>query len=192
MDEVDFDRELHRALQVTPSPEFVARVRTKIAEAPRPSIWGGVLRPAAALTSIAVVAVAVGFWQGDPRLMPSSPAMQRSAADPKVNVTKAVSPTAPASTTTAAGKANAINTTRRTKPPTAVAGREQSIRVDGRDRAPIMVAEPPLPEVIIAPDNIKALHEFVTGALELRFVASFDITPKPIPWTVLETLDNRN
>jgi hypothetical protein len=46
--------------------------------------------------------------------------------------------------------------------------------------------------VIIAPDDVKALHEFVTGARELRFVASFDVTPAPIPWTVPETLDNHN
>ena len=43
-----------------------------------------------------------------------------------------------------------------------------------------------MPEVIVAPGDIKALQEFLTGANELRFVASFDPTPAPTPWLISE------
>jgi hypothetical protein len=39
MTDAELDRELGRALRVDPSPEFVARVRSRIAEEPAPSRW---------------------------------------------------------------------------------------------------------------------------------------------------------
>ena len=63
MDDLDFDRELQNALAITPSPEFVARVRAKIADAPPPSMFAGWLKPAAAVACVAVVAIAIGLRQ---------------------------------------------------------------------------------------------------------------------------------
>lgn len=56
---MDVDRELRRALAVTPSPEFVARVRTKIADAPRPSMVSGWVRPAIAVACAVTVVMAI-------------------------------------------------------------------------------------------------------------------------------------
>ncbi|HJZ73323.1 MAG TPA: hypothetical protein VKE51_16380 [Vicinamibacterales bacterium] len=57
------DRELKTMLGVDPSPEFVARVRTRIADEPSPvSSWFGAWRIAASLvavTAVAIVAAAV-------------------------------------------------------------------------------------------------------------------------------------
>jgi hypothetical protein len=52
------DREIERALAVAPSPEFVARVRTRIANEPSPSGWrfGGMI--AAVVTVAAAVIIA--------------------------------------------------------------------------------------------------------------------------------------
>ena len=57
-----FDRDLMRALAVDPSPEFLARVRTRIANEPEPGMWRidrrGSLRPwrvAAAVVAAVVV-----------------------------------------------------------------------------------------------------------------------------------------
>ena len=49
------EREIARALAVDPSPEFVARVRTQIANEPRPTVW----RMSWMLSAFALVAVAV-------------------------------------------------------------------------------------------------------------------------------------
>lgn len=51
------EREIEAALAVDPSPEFVARVRQRIAKAPRPMGWGWIW--AAMAASAAAVAVAV-------------------------------------------------------------------------------------------------------------------------------------
>lgn len=181
MDDLDIDRELRHALQVTPSPEFVARVRIKIADAPRPSIWVGVLQPAAAVASVAVVVIAAVMWKGGAHLQPSSKEILVTMADVKV------------STTNSASTTNANRTPGPTKmTPAIVAPVVRPSDVDEPGSAHTVIAEPPLPEVIIAQDDIRALHEFVNATNELRFVASFDVTPAPIPWAVPETLDSRN
>jgi hypothetical protein len=52
----DLDRELARALQVDPAPDFVARVRAEIAAQPGPSRWRV---PVLALSAIGCAALAV-------------------------------------------------------------------------------------------------------------------------------------
>jgi len=55
-----FDRELKEALDIDPSPEFLARVRTRLASEPEPSAWRFPwLIPAAGLGAIVVAAVVV-------------------------------------------------------------------------------------------------------------------------------------
>lgn len=55
MDEMRLDDELRAALSVDPSPEFVARVRTRIAAEPAPGRW----RLAWVMTAVATVSVAI-------------------------------------------------------------------------------------------------------------------------------------
>lgn len=63
---IDIDRELRRALAVAPSPEFVARVRTKIADAPRPSMMPGLLKCTAVIACVGAVAIALGVREQVP------------------------------------------------------------------------------------------------------------------------------
>ena len=177
MDDLDLDRELHRALQVTPSPEFVARVRTKIAEAPPPSVWAEMRNPATAVACAVVVVVAVGLWQRDARLKPSPTSMASSptvvspatemlqvAADRNVSTTNADRTTEPTATTPAVSRAADVRTAKASTAPS--------------------VVEPPLPEVILAAADVKALHQFVASATERRFLASFEEPPASTPWVM--------
>lgn len=204
MDDLELDRELDGALAVTPSPEFVARVRTKIAEAPRPSFTAGWLKPAAAVGCAALLAIAVGLPREDARLKPTPAEASRPIEE--APVTAGLQPSTMNVQTGSTGMQS--RTTQPlapgiqavvvpTLPPSRLqrfGGHAVGLAKAGRSATPIRSAqhvsattkEPPLPEVIIAPEDVEALRQFVIGAHELRFVASFDETPAPIPWVMTE------
>ena len=82
MDEMRLDDELRAALAVDPSPEFVARVRTRVASEPPPSRWRlaignavaafrqtGMMAPVAA-SAVVVLAVAVALRPEPERVQP--------------------------------------------------------------------------------------------------------------------------
>jgi hypothetical protein len=58
MDDADLDRSLKAALAVSPSPEFVARVRSKIAQAEPAPVFGW-LKPVVVAVCLAATAIAV-------------------------------------------------------------------------------------------------------------------------------------
>jgi hypothetical protein len=186
MDDLDLERELHAALTVTPSPEFVARVREKIADAPAPSMLAGWLKPAGAIACAVVLAIAIGLPREEARLKPSPTevALPREEARLKPSPTEA-----------------APSPTEATEPPTVVVptfppprvqrfgGPAVALAKAGRSadtRVALTSVEPPLPEVIIAPEDVEALQQFVAGTRQLRFVASFDETPASTPWVITD------
>jgi hypothetical protein len=61
MNDASLDREIESMLAVEPSPEFLARVRTRVAEEPEPSRWRGAWMFATA-GAVAVAIVAVMVW----------------------------------------------------------------------------------------------------------------------------------
>ena len=66
MTDGSLDRELQTLLGVEPSPEFVARVRTRIADAPSPAIsWFGAWRIAASIVAVAAVAIVAFVFSRD-------------------------------------------------------------------------------------------------------------------------------
>lgn len=97
------DREIESALGVEPSPEFLARVRTRIAAEPGPSAWrlavrGRGVQPLVAWAVVAViVAIVIPQWMRDDDIRPrpattmvarnvsrptAEPARKASAVDP--------------------------------------------------------------------------------------------------------------
>ena len=77
------EREIERALGVDPSPEFLARVRTRIANEPAPSRWPVSWRffVTAGAAATLVVGVTVSMW-------PTSEPVDRPASTPGARVTE--------------------------------------------------------------------------------------------------------
>jgi hypothetical protein len=176
MDEIEIDRALHAVLSADPSPEFVARVRTTIAHAPRPSMVTVWMRPMAIAVCVAVVVAVVVGWRGATETVPDRGGLKPSTTYEVPSTTYEV-----ASTTYAPRNSQPIVVpTFRSAVPVAPAGRPET--------APALAAslEPPMPEVLIAQKDMEALREFIASANEVRFTASFDETPAPTPWLVTE------
>lgn len=154
MDDLDLDRELRSMLTATPSPDFVARVRGKIAEAPPPSMLAGLLKPAAAVVCLTTVLIVASLR---PETTP-----ERAGLEPSTTAVTAGLKPSPTPAPEPAGVVSTFRSARSAK----------------------IVKEPPLPEVIIAPEDLKAVQQFVSSASELTFVASFEETPSPSPWVM--------
>lgn len=159
------DRELRRALAVSPSPEFVARVRTTIAEAPRPSMMPGMLRYAAAIACIAAVVVAVGV---------------RDRAGLKPSTTYIT----PSTTSVASSTTNVLSSNAYSPLATTPFQRHSVVVVPTFRSASTRVAvkEAPLAEVLIAPEDTAALQQLVRHAHE--YVVSFDTAPIASAWVM--------
>ena len=106
----DLDRELARALQVDPAPDFTARVRARIDAQPQPSRWRV---PVLALSAIGCAALAVlgaSLWpqvpaQPGPGRVSVLPHQSRAVLAPLVASARAESPRPAANVPTAAAPA---------------------------------------------------------------------------------------
>jgi hypothetical protein len=164
MDDVEIDRALRAALSAEPSPEFTARVRTAIAEAPQPSVVLGWLKPAAVIFSIAVVAIVMG--------------LRREQAEVAVGLAPSISSLS--STTYAPSTRHAVLRLPSTVP--TVKSAKLPVRPPRAHAA--VPAEPALPEVIVAANDVEALRQLLVSLNEHTFVASFDETPVSTPWAM--------
>jgi hypothetical protein len=71
MNDAGLERDIERALAIDPSPEFVARVRTRIAEEPSPSLRFGWLFAGVATAAVAASVVALVILRPDPHVEPA-------------------------------------------------------------------------------------------------------------------------
>ena len=141
------DRDLEALLAVEPSPEFVARVRTRIAEEPAPSPWRWSWSWSFALAGAAAVVLAVVAMSWTARVAPTAVPQQAVAhedvglaAEPSVVRLK---PDA----TTDVGERNARREVRSVQlQPDARGGRLQAAQVDA----------PPFAEVLVSEDEKRA------------------------------------
>ncbi len=78
--------QLSRALAITPSPEFAARVRQQIATQPAPAAWWSVRHLAAAAAVVCVVSVVLVRWSGEyaPEVRPGVPVVSAVPVAPIV------------------------------------------------------------------------------------------------------------
>jgi hypothetical protein len=168
MDDLDLDRALERAFAVDPSPEFVARVRTNIADT-TPSPFTGWLKPAAAIGCVVALAIAAGLTRHE-----DAPKQARVTPS-TTNVPRTINAAAATTALSTATAAAVVPTPR-----------------SARTAVPRTSLEPPLPEVIIAPEDVDGLRQFVASASEVRFVVSFDQTPPPVPWVTADQAELNN
>ena len=157
------DRELRRALAVAPSPEFVARVRTTIAEAPRPSMLPGFLKGAAAIACVAAVLIAIGLPR-EAGLKLSTTSVPSTTYVPGTTRVLSSNPYGPLATTSFQRRPGVVVPTVRSA------------------RTRIVLKDPPLPEVLIAPEATAALEQLVRNAHES--VMSFDEAPTASAWVM--------
>ena len=172
------DRELRRALAVAPSPEFVARVRTKIAEAPNPSMVPGVWTCAAALACVAGVAIGVGVREHasiTARLKPSTTVVSNTSYPP-------LTPTPFQSRGTVA-VTNFSPQQHHGEPLEASARADRSSKAHTENSA----AQPPaFPEVIVAPADVEALRQHLANINNAQFVAFVAPAPMSTEWVTTE------
>ena len=153
------DREIESLLSVEPSPEFVARVRTRVAKEPEPAGWRASWMFAMA-GAVAVVIVALLAW-------PSREPAPRIAADaaipqghgpltPSPSTVPQVVPQAPLRARTAVALASVRN---------------RVIEID-------------LPEVVIADNEVRTFATLVARIRASRFDAA--VPPAPDPDVALE------
>jgi len=148
-------REIESLLSVEPSPQFVARVRARVAQEPEPGQWH-VSWLFAVAGAVAVVIVALIAWPsrelasgGSSRTRPTSAA----AAEPRTE-TMAPAPVQP------------IRKQRATARVVAVASPDRAIDID-------------LPEVMIADNEVKAYTTLVSSIRWSRFDVAVPAAPDP-------------
>jgi len=156
MDDAELQQALNDALSVSPSPDFAARVRMKIAAAETSPMPVGWLLPAAVAVSIAAIAFVVVSRPG--AIEPTS-GVEVLGSRP---IAALAQPPAMGAVPTLHSPSGA-NTAR-----------------------PIYSEWQEMPEVIIAPDNREGLLQLLNGVRERRFEATFDETPASTPWALSE------
>ena len=176
------DRELAAAIDVEPSPEFLARVRMRLANEPAPSSWRTWWIPIAASIAVAAIAVAIAMPERSPQRLesreipgPTEPAaLDRDVADP-------------------AGPLRGMRPTRTETlpPPDRTAGLERppdgGSAVDGPPADAAVRAQTdsfaaPFPDVLISEDEQRAF------ALLLSAIRADELPALPAPDETVETL----
>jgi hypothetical protein len=151
------DREIAAALNVDPSPEFLPRVRMRVASEPAPAPWRlRWLVLAGAAAAVVLMAVVVTLWPAADRDEPQQAALPEAAPLAEPQAAPAPSPAAP------------VEHPART--PRSVEARAQLARLEGtptgvpvdREGTPTGVPVdtppdlPPFPEVLISADEVRA------------------------------------
>lgn len=158
-----FEREIESLLAVEPSPEFLARVRTRVAQEPEPGGWR-LSWLVAATSAVVVAAVAVMVWPSADVTPSNAPSL-----DPP-RVAEVTEPIAPASSSVAQ-----IRATQATR----AAGATRGVHVEA------MAID--LPEVVLGANEVNAYTALVARIRQRRFDVVVPTAPDPgVPLEVKE------
>ena len=167
MSDAAFDRDLQAALDVAPSPEFVARVRTRVAgEVRRPGWQAGWYWMAGAAVASVTIAVIAGTMLGT--ATPELPAAGQPEPMKAVTVAPIVGPR------------------QRVQP--AAAGRHVPARAT-REAATAVAGERSMPEVLLSSDEQRALRLLVRLASDSEAADALRQQSVPEPGNALPALD---
>jgi hypothetical protein len=148
------DREISRALNVDPSPEFLARVRMRVAHETMPAPWRFRWLVLAGAAAVVVFAVVVMFWPAPKQTVPQQAAVPQTVVPAGREAAPAPPAVAPAAPSTRGM-------------PRSVAPRAQLARVEQLPTAaPAADREaehglPPFPEVLISADEVRAYQRLL-------------------------------
>jgi hypothetical protein len=155
--DASLDREIESVLAVEPSPEFVARVRARVAEEPEPGQWR-VSWMFAAAGAVAVAIVAVLAW---PSREPASPGDTRVQSP---SGAKAIDMATPRASLTG---------------PQPQRPRAATARVIAVAASPDRAIDIDLPEVVIAENEVRTFASLVASLRQSRFDAAVPAAPNP-------------
>jgi hypothetical protein len=152
------DDEIAAMLAVEPSPEFLARVRTRVAQEPEPAAWRWSWMVATA-GAVAIVIVAVMVWPSRESTAPNGAPVQ---APQVAGAVETVTPRASSPATVPAPPR-----TQRTAPRAVVASlTDRRIDID-------------LPDVVIAENEVRTFASLVESIRQSRFAAAVPEVPNP-------------
>src|SRR5262245_14617938 len=183
-DRWDVDQELQKALDVDPSPEFLARVRTRIASEPAPSGWRAWWMLAVGAAAAAAV-IAVAMLISRQSIAPASTETVASKLEPATS-------TAPAQATrnqdAAAldARASGGRDSREAEPHARAPQERRVVAQASRDVAPgNSWSEPERVEVLLDPREVAMLRRLIAGVGTGRI----DLKPltEPGPFSIAET-----
>jgi hypothetical protein len=141
------DREIESLFEVDPSSDFVARVRSRVADESMSAGWGWRWPIAAIATAVAITAVGVAVWRSGETTAPAT-----EPVAPRVAVADVPAPLVPPK-----------------DEPVAVPAHRDLTRVAAAPRRTIEIA---LPAVIIAENERRAFATFVADRRETRVEVS--------------------
>jgi len=155
------DQEIRAALDVDPSPEFLARVRTRIATEPTPSAWRWSWTVAAAGALAAMVLIAV-VWSRPKQERPSAPDVARAFPPSRATESDAPRRGAPADSILSPGAH-----TRRLQPSSAELRRVRAAQSAKAGSLTVLPASTQ-PEILLDPAETRALRQLIAGVRDGR------------------------
>ena len=194
VDRSDVDRELQQALDVDPSPEFLARVRTRIASEPAPSGWRAWwMLAVGAAAAAAVIAVAVLISRQTIAPAPTESVASKSEPATSEPVTsEPAKPTAPTQATTnrdaaaVDGRASRDQDPHQAEPRARASQEPRVVARAPRDVAPgDSSSEPARAAVLLDAREVAMLRRLIAGVGAGRI----DLKPvmAPGPFSIAET-----
>jgi hypothetical protein len=180
IDDEALDREIESALAAEPSPEFLARVRARIAAGPAPSLWRPSWGFAGGLSLAGAVLLTVVFVRSErPRPPDSALPADPITAAPIAAVTPAGIPIAPFEPTTL--MAAAAESSGRVRIQRSAAATAPAIVISPRDAAALRLLMANLREGRVDPSVLAALQEAAPPLEPLATVAIQPIAIEPLP-----------
>jgi len=157
VNDAPLDREIESLLATEPSPEFLARVRTRVAGEPDPRRWSAPWMWAIAAGAVTAVVVGMIAWPARQPVVPSTEPTQTrvEAVEPAVLPVVPQLPLVRSQPVTPATRVIA-----------SAPARDRRIDID-------------LPEVVIADNELKTFAALVTSIRQSRFDVAVPAAPNP-------------
>jgi hypothetical protein len=158
MNDASLDRELQSLMAAEPSPEFLARVRVRVAQEPAPNGWRTSWMFAVAGALVIVIAAVVAWPSSEPVVEQPEPTLQAQRQQPAVVTSTETTTTQPV-----------VAAPTSVRPQRAARSRLRGTEADRRELQ--------LPEVVTGDNEVRAYGALVASVRESRFNAAVPAAP---------------